>query len=458
MDYTKNIFELLRECLRASTKYNIKKKSLEINHQKLNKKIDTVLDAIGCPYKKKGDIEKHIKLACVKIVDEAMILQKDEDMSFARSISKIQESVQNNSNIILRFGYLQKSIFAKELLLKSLDKDSKIIPKFITNNTTDLIERIFYEMQFDTSNCIQSFKELDGIIKNLDQYIKDIKTPDWYPEISYQQQANINLGYDNLNSMEKVDKKISDILDMTGVNPDTKNAIKSSMDCATKVQDVMRQNNELLSKIALYIGAEKTSSQNVHEYLKKFQVAVAEGLVLKCLQSNDKILGKELQKLYIALQKPLKEFDTVEKIDLYMQSIEDTYASSKIDKVIEEVIDIEMQMSFETDIGKRIKELPEIFLSLKVDLVRHKNAIEKREGTTIEISDIPWERNGLQSFSTFFSSISKFFIGEQLHVAIYGYADGVEELRRASEKTSYKSDLVKQIDFEQFEADIWEVI
>ena len=110
---------------------------------------------------------------------------------------------------------------------------------------------------------------------------------------------------------------------------------------------------------------------------------------MKCLQSNDKILGKELQKLYIALQKPLKEFDTVEKIDLYMQSIEDTYASSKIDKVIEEVIDIEMQMSFETEIGKKIKELPEIFLLLKVDLVRHKNAIEKREGTTIEISDMP---------------------------------------------------------------------
>ena len=231
MDYTKNIFELLRECLRASTKYNIKKKSLEINHQKLNKKIDTVLDAIGCPYKKKGDIEKHIKLACVKIVDEAMILQKDEDMSFTKSISKIQESVQANSNIILRFGYLQKSIFAKKFLLKSLDAESNIIPKFITNNTTDLIERIFYEMQFDTSNCIQSFKELDDIIKNLDQHIKDIKTPDWYHEISYQQQANINLGYDNFNAMEKVDKKISDILNMTSVDPDTKNAIKSHMDC-----------------------------------------------------------------------------------------------------------------------------------------------------------------------------------------------------------------------------------
>ena len=47
MNNSKKVFELLKECLRASTKYNTQKKEIELNVSKLSQKVDVVLDNLG---------------------------------------------------------------------------------------------------------------------------------------------------------------------------------------------------------------------------------------------------------------------------------------------------------------------------------------------------------------------------------------------------------------------------
>lgn len=458
MNNSKKVFELLRECLRASTKYNTQKKEIELNVSKLNQKVDVVLDNLGTNKSKKESLKQHIKIACEKIADEVTYTSKDNLKSFSGMILKVQSDTSWIANNILRAGFMQPTIFAKQELAKSLANSSIDGP--LHDSINSVIEKTFQSFKnYDLDGSLEAFSEISKISQGIEQYIKDMELPTWFGEMFMRKTLNITVGYNNSSAIKDLSSKLKNIShkldDATRV--EVESLIRQCEKNATSVEETLQSNNYLLSRIDTDIGGKKYSAEKIHGSLEAFKTSVAASITMMFLQDENKAFGHKMQDLSTALRNTPKYFDSVEKIDEYIQSINEVYTKSDVEGLVHGITDIEnklgVKLGVKITIAEKIQQIPSMFTNLKQELITQKNLIMQNSHSPIANEDVQWDRTGWQSFKTFCASISKFLIGDSLHTSIYGYASGVEELRRCAEEI--KSDSYK-IDFEAVEGIVWE--
>lgn len=455
MNHSKKVFELLKECLRSSVKYNTQKKEIELNIPKLNQKIDIVLENLASNKAKKDSLKQHIKIACEKIAEEVTYTSKDNLKSFSGMILKVQNETDCIANHMLRSGFMQPTIFAKQELTKSLTNSNIDGP--LNESINSVVEKVFQSFKSsDLDGALESFSELSKISQGIEQYIKDMELPTWFGEMFLRKTLNITVGYNNSSAIKDLSNKFKNISykldDSTKV--EVESLIRQCEKNASSVEETLQNNNYLLSKIETDIGGKKYSAEKIHASLESFKAPVAASIIMMFLQQDNKDVGHKMQEFSTALRNTPKYFDSADKIDEYIQSVNEVYSRTNIETTIQRIIDIENKLCVKSNISQKIQQIPSMFENLKQDLITQKNLIMQNSHSPIASEDIQWDRTYWQSFKTLCASVSKFFIGDSLHTSIYGYASGVEELRRCAEEARLDSD---KMDFESVEGIIWEV-
>ena len=369
-------------------------------------------------------------------------------------ILKVQSETDWIANNILRAGFMQPTIFAKQELAKSLANSGIDGP--LNESINSAVERIFQTFKnHDLDGSLEAFSEINKISQGIEQYIKDMELPTWFGEMFLRKTLNISVGYNNSSAIKDLSSKFKNIsykLD-DATRAEVESLIRQCEKNSNSVEEALQSNNYLLSKIETDIGGKKYSAEKIHGSLQAFKASVANSIIMMFLQQDNKDLGHKMQEFSTALRNTPKYFDSVEKIDEYIQNIDEVYSKSDVESFINRTVDLENKLGIKIAISQKVQQIPSMFTNLKQELITQKNLIMQNSHSPIASEDVQWDRSSWQSFKTFCASVSMFFIGDSLHTSIYGYASGVEELRRCAEEV--RADSYK-IDFEVVEGMIWE--
>jgi ferritin-like metal-binding protein YciE len=106
-------------------------------------------------------------------------------------------------------------------------------------------------------------------------------------------------------------------------------------------------------------------------------------------------------------------------------------SESKCLKILKESLEAVIYCKIDANFDKQLTIIDEQISRLKESLVIH-----KEQFMPIKKDIFIFERSAWQTFNTFIANCSKFFIGNAIHCNIYGYGDGVEEIRREIDNMS----------------------
>lgn len=415
----KELFLQISATLVKGVKYNLEKQSVELN-----------LSLIRSSLKKTGinnDVSQRIENACKLIAKDICYSIKNDSTSFYGMSSNLHSELESISRDIGSTGYLQSTMYARSSLSKSIN--SCDLEDSFRKQIEAKVEAVYSGMQKDDmKSLISGLNSLKEISISLTQYINDMKLPAWFAELFFQKINNRSVAESNLECVRSIDIDIN--LD-DGSKQEIKEKIQQSITEAYRVKSVIEKNNELLSKIENDIDSKRSAVKNVQNKINKFLSTVADGVILKALQADNKAILTQIKSLDIAIQSTPQYFDSVEKIDEYYLSIKDS--KSSVSQIFKTVLEIEKSLGVTSSTyGDKIRNIEKALDNFLSALEIEKVKIENCVSSAIPEGMLTWERSGWQSFKTFFADFSKFFIGDY-HTKVYGYPEGVEELRRAIE-------------------------
>jgi hypothetical protein len=321
-----------------------------------------------------------------KIIFAAELIAKEQSsrlqynaLTLAKNSQDLKLSLASFSNIILKSDYLESSILAKDKLCSTI-KDSFGIKENLFENVKDIVNKVYGEM------------EEMKVITNT----QDISIPKTFSQL---QTSLNNLVLYNISSLY-----------------------------------VSTQNHDKKHNVSYQIEANKV--QQVINELQEFQLAVSNEIMLKYLQCHDKNFTYIAQAFAEELHSST-ELNTVTAIDMELNCLERFTSSDEMQGLkflktsLNKDIYCNIFSNVELGLSKQLTIIDEQISSLKESLVIH-----KEQFMPIKKDIFIFERSAWQTFNTFIANCSKFFIGNAIHCNIYGYGDGVEEIRREIDNMS----------------------
>ncbi len=410
----KELFTIITEALKRSTEYNLKTHSVEL---KLSQ-IKNVLSDAGI--KDSQRIENACKLIAQNVSHEI----KNNITSFSNLHTNLHFELESASREISSTRYLQSTMYTKSSLNNSI-KNCDLEDGF-RKRIEEKVELVCNNINKDDSkDVIIGVNSLKEISNSLTQHINDLELPTWFGEIFFQCINNDKAANANLESIRSIETSID-------LDDAKKQAIQKCLGDAYNVKTTIEKNNELLKRIEYDIDSKRSGIKNLQSNLTKFMATVADGVVLKILQENNKSILTQIKSLDIALQKTPQYFSNSEEIESYSQGIAEM--RMPISQVFRQVFEAEKDLGIKSlTYGNKIrdieKSLDELYAKLEIEKVKIANCVHSPIPEDILI----WERSGWQSLKTSWANFSQFFTGHEIHTKIYGYPEGVEELRRAIE-------------------------
>lgn len=410
----KNFFIKICEALNQGAKYNLKTNSIELNLSGI--KAILASSSITDPI-----MIDRIENTCKLVAKDACHIIKNNSASFSNISNDVYSKLESISRDIGSKGYLQSTIYAKSALNKSINNSG--LEYDFRQRIEEKITAVFNAMQEqDLENLNLNINSLQCISVALAQYINDMQLPTWFGEIFLQRIANNEAAEKNLKIIKSIESDVS-------LNDAQRQVIGDKTKEFYDISSIIAQNNALLFKIENDIDSKRSAVQKVQNDLEKFMSTVADGVILKFLQEHNKAILPIIKDLEISINQIPQHLDEIEKIDEYYKDVK--IKIDPLEKIFSKVMEFEGVLGIKSLIYRdkilNIEKVLNDFISvLEIERVK----IASCNQSAIPEEMLIWERSTWQSFKTSCANFSKWFIGDT-HNKIYGYADGVEELRRA---------------------------
>ena len=399
----------------SNATYNSDYNSIEVEKNKIRSALEDITPAI---------VGKII-FAAERIAAEQSLRIEKESGSLTCNLPDVKMSLDSLANTIFRFGYLQSSIFSKENLFEKLSaagiEDSDLVEKIKIS-----VDKAFYSLKDGSidEDIPSASSDLKICLENLKYYKDHIKLPEWLGEIIVRQDNNKVVAEKNMECIENLKGKVS-ITSEYSIDSLEK-AFNYCFENASDLREALSKNNDLLSRIEIDMVAKKRAAEVVIDAFEKFQYSIADGVILKYLQSDNKILGYKLKSLAESLQSQ-EELNSVTIVEEQLKILKEFSLKNEI----RDINLLEAAIGLKSSLGIKIRDINKDLVDLAKALNAHKQKLIDNSQSPILESIFIYERSVWQSCKKGFANFSKFFIGHDNHVNLYGGTDGVEELRRA---------------------------